>query len=502
MRTARFALFFAVILGVAHLASAAALVAASPWFTSNETRLACVAGMLEGYSLYGTLESGPVLAWIYPPLAALFYLPAALIADPNRAVLAGSLISALCVTAPAAWLHFRRSERERFGLTSCWIAFATFGIVTTVVLALRYACFAVHVDAPALGVVAVACGVLGQSLGPGRSQRSPATASGGGGGRRGLVIAAGLAGLAVGCKQTLLPVIVVLSLWVAIERGWRAAASFGAVATVTLAGLVAALGAGLGYRAMWLNAVQIPRRHPLPLGDVWGQSDLATHALVPALGCFAVLGAAWFRSRRRAADENRQWMLLVAVGIALIPSAVLSRAKHNGDINNYSFFLYFFALAASLTLNSLLVPIWSGASLSRAVRLTTLVALGALAAGGLAAAYHHAAGTAWSRPSPMTLAMKLEARANSIFFPYHPLVMLRTDGRVYHDLTALTEWKLAGFELPPARLAADLPHEQRTIAMRDLESPGSYLGELTPIAAPPGPVYDLKFFAPASPPPR
>ena len=93
--------------------------------------------------------------------------------------------------------------------------------------------------------------------------------------------------------------------------------------------------------------------------------------------------------------------------------------------------------------------------------------------------------------------MDLErAHANGIFFPYHPLVMLRIDGRVYHDPAAVAEWKLAGFELAPARMAADLPHEQRTIAMRDFESSRAYFSPLTPIAAPPGPVYDLKFFAP------
>ena len=66
----------------------------------------------------------------------------------------------------------------------------------------------------------------------------------------------------------------------------------------------------------------------------------------------------------------------------------------------------------------------------------------------------------------------------------------------------VAEWKVAGFQLPPARMAAELPHDQRTIAMRDFESPQAYLGPLTPIAAPPGPVYDLKFFAPGLPPPE
>ena len=312
-------------------------------------------------------------------------------------------------------------------------------------------------------------------------------------------MAAVLVALAVACKQTLLPVIVVLSLWVAIERGWRAAAFFGAVSTVTLAGLVAASGAWLGYRGMWLNAVELPRRHPLS----WSHGDLASHALVPTIACFAVLGAAWIRSRLRRARENRQWMLLVAVGIALIPSALLSRAKYGGDVNNYSLFLYLFALAASLALNSLLVPIWASATLSRTVRLTTLAALGALAAAGLASGYRQIANTVGSEPSPITLAEDLErAQANSIFFPYHPLVMLRIDGRVYHDPAAVAEWIVAGFELPDARMAPDLPHGPRTVAMRDFETPPPYLGVLTPIAAPPGPVYDLKFFAPASPPPR
>ncbi len=182
---------FAALLAIAHLASAAAVVAASPWFKWNELRLSCVAGLLEGYSLYATPESGPILGWIYPPLAALFYLPAALIASPARAVIAGSLIAASCATAPAAWLHFRRSERERFGLPSCWISFAAFGISTTALLALRYSCYAVHADAPALGAVVLACGVLSQWLGAGRGGRPVPTRLGGWAVWRGLAIAQG-----------------------------------------------------------------------------------------------------------------------------------------------------------------------------------------------------------------------------------------------------------------------------------------------------------------------
>jgi hypothetical protein len=248
---------------------------------------------------------------------------------------------------------------------------------------------------------------------------------------------------------------------------------------------------------MWLNAVEIPRRHPLE----WGHGDFATHALIPALGCLVVLGAAGIRSRlHAAAGEHRRWMLLVTVGIALVPSALLSRAKQGGDVNSYSLFLYFFALAASLELKSVLVPIWSSAS--RVVRLTTLAALAALAAGGLATAYQQAVTTVLAEPSPITRAIDLErAHANGIYFPYHPLVMLRIDGRLYHDLRALAEWQVAGFRLPPARMAAELPHDQRMIAMRDFESPRAYLGALTPIDAPPGPVSDLEFFAP-EPPPR
>ena len=462
--------------------------------------MSCVAGLLDGYSLYATLESGPILGWIYPPLAALFYLPAVLIASPARAVVAGSLIAAFCAAAPAAWLHFRRSEREPFGLQSCWISFAAFGISTTVLLALRYSCYAVHADAPALGAVALACGVLSQWLGAGGDGRSVPTRPGDWPAWRGMAIAAGLAALAVACKQTLLPAIVVLALWVAIERGWRAAAVFGAVASATLVLLLAALGAWLGYRGMWLNAVEIPRHHPLE----WIHGDASTQALIPALGCLGVLGAAWIRSRpRAAAGEHRRWMLLVTVGLALVPSALLSRAKHGGDVNSYSLFLYFFALAASLELKSVLAPIWSRTSPSRMVRLASLSALGALAAGGLATAYQQAATTVLAEPSPIARAIDLErAHANGIYFPYHPLVMLRIDGRLYHDLRAIAEWKAAGLRLPPARIAAELPHDQRMIAMRDFELPGAHLGALEPIAAPPGAVYDLKFFAPGPPPPE
>jgi hypothetical protein len=492
------AIAVAALLAGSYLLAAAASVAAAPWFKWNEVRLACVAGLLDGYSLYATREAGPILSWIYPPIAALPYLPAALLAEPVRVVLAGSVIAALCTIGPAAWLHFSRVERAEFGVALCSVAFSTFGLFTTTVLALEYSSYSSHVDAPTLGAAALACGVLIRWLDGDAAHRGSSGASGPRDANAWrapgtFTAAAVLAALAIACKQTLLPMLIVMLLWIVFEHGWRCAVVFGTIALAALAVLIVASGAWLGYEGLWLNAVEVPRRHPLSFrGMYW-----VANALVPALLCFAILGVAWRRGLRAASTHQRRRLLLVAVGLSLIPSAFLSRAKHGGDVNSFSLFLYFFGLAASLELKRVLAPLFSyRRTTSRAVRLATLVALAVLATHALASAYRDAAATFLGpAPSPIAHALAIEREhGNAVYFPHHPLVMLRIDGRLYHDPRAVKDWKLAGISPTLERLSQDLPTDRQTVAMRDFESPPSYLGALSPIEPLSEPAYDLRYY--------
>jgi len=499
-RAGTLAVVTAVLLAGSYLVAAASIIASAPWFKWNEIRLACVAGLLDGYSLYATREVGPILPWIYPPLAAVFYLPAVLFRDPIRVILAGSLTAMACTIAPAAWLHFARVERERFGVAPCWVAFSAFGLFTTTALAPRYSCYWSHVDAPTLGAAAVACGALMRWL-----DREPFAAHGSNAGRsaRGkaalgavgwLMTAAMSTALAVACKQTLLPMLVVLSAWIVFERGWRPAVLFGVTSVAGLLVLLAASGAWLGFEGLWLNAFEVPRRHPLSFrGMYWVEN-----ALFPAVTCFAVLAMAWkSRFLQRTAHDRRR-LLLIAVGISLIPSAFLSRAKYGGDVNSFSLFLYFFGLAASLELKHVLAPFFvSLPSQSRMLRRAALLALGVLAADGLIVAYADARATFLGpRPSPVAQALAIaREHDNAVFFPFHPLVVLRTEGRLYHEPRAWEDWELAGIRPSLSRLLQDVPDDQRVVAVRDFETPPRYLGTLTPISPPFEPAYDLRYFA-------
>src|SRR6516162_5089349 len=46
-------------------------------------RLAPAVALLHGYKLYQPPDCGPVNGWIYPPVSALCYLPAAWLGDPT-----------------------------------------------------------------------------------------------------------------------------------------------------------------------------------------------------------------------------------------------------------------------------------------------------------------------------------------------------------------------------------------------------------------------------------
>src|SRR4051812_46691128 len=132
-----------------------------PW---SAARLAPAMSLRHGYPLYSPPESGPVTGWIYPPLATLAYLPATLIPNPTFPVLAGRCLSLVYFFAPAAWLLMTdRTDRTHWTGTSGALLFAGFALLSSQSRPLRYCSTEIHADAPALGLAALAAGLMARS---------------------------------------------------------------------------------------------------------------------------------------------------------------------------------------------------------------------------------------------------------------------------------------------------------------------------------------------------
>src|SRR5262245_17369226 len=168
-------------------------------------------GLGRGHALYSPLQSGPVTGWIYPPLATLAYFPATLIPDPAGAVLAGRVLSLVYFFAPAAWLLLTdadRADRSRWTGLSGLLLFSTFALLSGQSRPLLYCSTEIHADAPALGLAAVAVGLMARSR-PGDRPRA--------GG-----VALLLAWLSVWTKQLTAPILlIVLPIWALVTWGWK-----------------------------------------------------------------------------------------------------------------------------------------------------------------------------------------------------------------------------------------------------------------------------------------
>jgi len=75
-----------------------------------DVRLASSLRIIEFGELYAAPDAGAILTAIYPPLAHVFYLPAALFGSPNSALVGGSALAILACFAAVAWTILVRAK--------------------------------------------------------------------------------------------------------------------------------------------------------------------------------------------------------------------------------------------------------------------------------------------------------------------------------------------------------------------------------------------------------
>lgn len=363
----------------------------------NDVRLAASVGLTYGYPLYSTAEGGTVQTTMYPPLSALAYVPAALASNPLDALRIGILLSGGYVFAPVLWLLLAMARQRAGGAPgrlAALVIFSCFVLLADADLGLLSNATCIHADAPALGFLMLACGLLST----GRESVEWF-------GRRPLAAAA-CAWLAVWSKQTMILPLCVLPVWVAASHGRRAGWRFLAMQAVTGLLVAVPLLAYFDRHGLLFNAWIIPGRYPwkpafdpFPGYFAWAPTPRLVNLVI---GCFdlgyralflgvLLLGAALLY-RPSAADGDGgadvpprrlpPWTLLLLVALSLFPISVLSYVKAGGALNSYGLTLYFLAAAVSvLVMDRACPPVPSADSLgSRATSSSLFAGLAALVA--------------------------------------------------------------------------------------------------------------------------
>ena len=326
------------------------LVLQTPYFVWNGARLMPSFALAKGVNYYVLLpHGGPLFTTVYGPMVAIVYLPATLFRTPNSAILAGGVTTVVLCFSVVAFLHFALLKRDVSAVDG--LAFITAGFLMCFLPPLSYSCFNIHADGPGLAFGAMACGAL--------------YASGAEKWRIALPLSAVCAVLSVCCKQTFLSLPIALLIWVLAVRGRKVAGRY--LLCLVAAGVFAAAAAMVawGPEPLYHSLIWVPAHHRWKEGAriaSWILSarqfiQLSLPVLILVLACAIYCLSGRIRDGRwRTLLMNRSVPPLL-VGIALLPFSILGYSKVGGDVNSFSFALFFLTCGATM----MLADFWHGA---------------------------------------------------------------------------------------------------------------------------------------------
>jgi hypothetical protein len=401
----------------------------SPW---DVVRLAPTVGWLRGLPLYSGITDGPILSTMYTPLAAVAFAPAAILRDPAAAVVAARGLAFLYSIVPLYLICRAASAGDRLAaMAALWLAV----LAALASPALRYSISFVHADAPALGCLGMTCWLMMA----GRDSRP-----------RGMMLASAFAWLAVWSKQTMVVVPVLVPLWVLFTRG-RSAALGATASTLVTGALVGGVCVAIwGDESMFFGAVLWPGHLPWKGSSTTYLVDTAIELAWYALPMAIVLAA----SAREGEHERSGFCVLVAV--AIVPLAIMGRAKKGGDVNSFCPVLYPLLLACAARVTAIVgapraVPAegtaWKRLATASLVWLTLL---------GIPQFVKEAKLVARLRSADAEVAF-LRAWPGHAYFPWHPLAHLVAEGRMTHHAHSVWERGVAGFAVDRPRVLSGIP---------------------------------------------
>jgi hypothetical protein len=428
----------------------------APTFIWNEIRLSRSMALLQGFPLYpGEHDLGPIIGTLHPPISHYLFLPAAAIHDPTASIVAGSLLACMVVFSALGFALIRSAPPVswRWAITAGSFLFCGFLIVQSE--GTFNTAFSIHTDAAALAFATIACTFAG-------SRNRMTTAS--------LWMSAAACALAIASKQTIAPVVLAVSLYIAITEGGKRFALFLLASTVTGGSLLAFLLSILSARAFLFNTLMLAAHRPLKpdyrqiLAGAYRMGRLeALPALLPLLFL-----AIWSWMRERPRREIRRflaanpWIVFLLASAALIPVSMKAIMTVGADVNHLGFVLYFLFVAAGLAIQQYFTDANPAARLSSRLFLTTGI-LVSLAPGMILTV---PASLRNLKANASQTAHTYNLRHPGVtYFPHNPMTSLLADGKLYDLDMALYDREIAGYPLTPQQLQSGLPHTLILVAL-------------------------------------
>jgi len=448
-------------------------VANFPW---NQARLAPLFGLRYGYSLYYLPQQGPVTGTLLGPLAYLAYFPSLIAHMPLPALLIGSGTASFYFFAPVVWIFLSGSFHRHEGRAVGVFLLVIFILGTIGSAPLDYSAFAIHADAPALGLAACACAIL--VCGNSASGRYSVLR---------LVLSSFFAVLALYTKQSTVFVVPAIACFLWTVDGLRPAVQFIVSSAVVFLITSTVFSWMFGAQALLFGLYSYPSHHGFGTGymqfphrtigsalraifqasyALWGYSEVL---LILIALCY-ILGFHVRPDRisvRGWLQENR-WSIFHFVAVAGLPASALFAAKVGGDTNHFSLFVYFGFIGLLLAGGRLILQ---QNGVVKAVIAAAVTVLAVLIPSAVVNA-HAATVTRLFGASDTEKVYEYDKRhPGEIYFSFFPLPVLMAEGRLYHFEYALFDRELGGARVGNEHFFHYIPPKMEYVERNHASSP-------------------------------
>ena len=436
-------------------------VTTRPFSDWDTVRLTPVLALWHGYPLYPTLNEGPAISFCYGPVSALVYLPVVTLQSPTSVVIAGALLTVILILAPVLWVHLDRRIVGADSSTDGVMGFMAFCGLAFMSPALSYSLYSPAHDGVALSLGAIATGVL---------CRRPA--HGGATPLKSLMISACVAVLCVWAKQTMVPILLALPVFVLLADSARNCLRYVLLLALFGTGISLLFLTTFGSEGLILNMFELPRQHPRQMGLLESLS-----AFLPAFSVFGVVllfvllvfaqsdqlpgGLAGYRQ----SNAVRGFLAFIIVGVSELPAGIIGYTKLGGYVNSFSLPLYYCGIATTLVLSGFSrAPVTGPHSpVKRRIAQALLVSI----------AFVHVLLPGWLgdlqadfRHNPLEAAFEYEKKyPGKAYFPWNTLSVLMAGGKAYHAEDGLISLRMAGMKLPSPQSRAFLPADANLVAL-------------------------------------
>lgn len=424
----------------------------APFWDWNAARLSPTFALVKGYQLYYGPDHGSILNTIYGPVPAIYFLPATLLNSFNGAIILAASLSAAITLIPIAYILVGINRAQNAILSvNLWLGTCLYSLADP---SLNYSSFVIHVDAPALGLGALAAIFLI------RYQRHKTASQ--------LLLSALFAVLSVWSKQVMLPLILVLPLYLGLSNNFTALRQYLVYLLGILLGTTTLFSFWFGIDNMIFNLWQIPTAHGWINGanNLIEKLELALNTVKQLIsqssqlwlaGLVMVLLTKPRMSNLSQWCATNPWLIFFLSAIALIPPSIISRVKIGGDINAFSFTIYFL-LMGCFSLGCELISTNRKSQFSAKISLTLLCLILITHLPNFTTSkntFQEVLGLA-DNPRQKEF-LYLRNQPGSIYFPWNPLAGLMAEGKLYHFSYALYDRELASFPITQNHFERHLP---------------------------------------------